>query len=110
MTGRHRFFTCIFNTLPANIDSAVIRSMVDRFCRGRRGPLLLLVAAPLLLYLPGIVSIPPTDRDEARYTQASKQMVPLVRVASVSGINYSKGQFVNQGLYLHPGSDYENRK
>jgi 4-amino-4-deoxy-L-arabinose transferase-like glycosyltransferase len=36
--------------------------------------------------------------------------VPLVRVASVSGINYSKGQFVNQGLYLHPGSDYENRK
>jgi hypothetical protein len=43
-------------------------------------------------------------------SDAEKLSVPLVRVASVSGINYSKGQISNQGLYLHPGSDYENRK
>ncbi|MBL8631495.1 MAG: glycosyltransferase family 39 protein [Rhodospirillaceae bacterium] len=28
-----------------------------------------------LLYLPGIVLLPPTDRDEARFMQASKQMI-----------------------------------
>lgn len=28
-----------------------------------------------LLYLPGIASIPPTDRDEARFMQATKQMI-----------------------------------
>lgn len=29
------------------------------------------------LYLPGITSIPPTDRDEARFAQASRQMVEM---------------------------------
>ena len=28
-----------------------------------------------LLYLPGLTSIPPTDRDEARFMQATKQMI-----------------------------------
>ncbi len=37
-------------------------------------PALLLVLFGLLLYLPGLVSLPPTDRDEARFAQASKQM------------------------------------
>lgn len=36
---------------------------------------LLLVAACLLAFLPGIGSLPPTDRDESRYVQATKQMV-----------------------------------
>ncbi|MEA2955527.1 MAG: hypothetical protein QOJ58_1024, partial [Alphaproteobacteria bacterium] len=35
--------------------------------------LLLLVA--LLSFLPGFFSIPPIDRDEARFAQATKQMV-----------------------------------
>jgi 4-amino-4-deoxy-L-arabinose transferase-like glycosyltransferase len=34
-----------------------------------------LVVASLLLFLPGFFQIPPTDRDEARFAQASKQMV-----------------------------------
>ena len=38
-------------------------------------PALLLVLLCLFLYLPGLVSLPPTDRDEARFAQASKQMV-----------------------------------
>ncbi len=29
------------------------------------------------LYLPGIVTLPPTDRDEARFAQASRQMVEM---------------------------------
>jgi 4-amino-4-deoxy-L-arabinose transferase-like glycosyltransferase len=36
---------------------------------------LLLALFALALALPGIVQLPPTDRDEARFAQASKQMV-----------------------------------
>jgi len=35
----------------------------------------LLALFALALFLPGIASIPPTDRDEARFAQASRQMV-----------------------------------
>jgi 4-amino-4-deoxy-L-arabinose transferase-like glycosyltransferase len=35
----------------------------------------LLVLCGLLLYLPGFFTIPPIDRDEARFAQATKQMV-----------------------------------
>jgi 4-amino-4-deoxy-L-arabinose transferase-like glycosyltransferase len=34
-----------------------------------------LVLACLLFYIPGLFTIPPLDRDEARYAQATKQMV-----------------------------------
>lgn len=40
-----------------------------------RGPALVVLAfVALLFYLPGFASLPPTDRDEARFAQASKQM------------------------------------
>lgn len=35
----------------------------------------LLAVFTLVLFLPGIASLPPTDRDEARFAQASRQMV-----------------------------------
>ena len=38
-------------------------------------PYALLAALCLLLYLPGIASMPPLDRDEARFAQASRQML-----------------------------------
>src|SRR6266403_3559072 len=38
-------------------------------------PYALLTALCLLLYLPGLASIPPLDRDEARFAQASRQML-----------------------------------
>src|ERR1700709_2931267 len=34
-----------------------------------------LVLAALLAFLPGFFQIPPTDRDEARFAQATKQML-----------------------------------
>ena len=40
-----------------------------------RRPRLLLVAFCLLCWLPGFFTIPPSDRDESRFTQASKQMI-----------------------------------
>src|SRR5579864_821275 len=38
-------------------------------------PYVLLVGLCLLLYLPGIAAIPPLDRDEARFAQATRQML-----------------------------------
>jgi 4-amino-4-deoxy-L-arabinose transferase-like glycosyltransferase len=38
-------------------------------------PYALLAALCLVLYLPGIAAIPPLDRDEARFAQASRQML-----------------------------------
>ncbi len=38
-------------------------------------PYALLAALCLLLYVPGLASIPPLDRDEARFAQASRQML-----------------------------------
>ncbi|MCH8198395.1 MAG: glycosyltransferase family 39 protein, partial [Proteobacteria bacterium] len=42
-----------------------------------RGPLAYLVLGlfSLCLFLPGISALPPVDRDEARFAQASRQMV-----------------------------------
>jgi 4-amino-4-deoxy-L-arabinose transferase-like glycosyltransferase len=41
----------------------------------RLGPWLGLIALCLALYLPGQASLPPIDRDEARFAQATKQML-----------------------------------
>src|SRR5713101_6267866 len=38
-------------------------------------PYALLVGLCLCLYLPGIAAIPPLDRDEARFAQATRQML-----------------------------------
>jgi len=38
-------------------------------------PYLVLAVLSLALYLPGLTSLPPTDRDEARFAQASRQML-----------------------------------
>ena len=41
---------------------------------GRR-PYLILILLSLALYLPGLAGLPPIDRDESRFAQASKQMI-----------------------------------
>src|ERR1700752_1662377 len=38
-------------------------------------PYVLLAGLCLLLYLPGLAAIPPLDRDEARFAQATRQML-----------------------------------
>jgi 4-amino-4-deoxy-L-arabinose transferase-like glycosyltransferase len=40
-----------------------------------RRPRVLLIAFCLMLWLPGLFTLPPTDRDESRFAQASKQMI-----------------------------------
>ena len=50
-----------------------MRWAADRF--GGMWPYALLVGLCLMLYLPGIAAIPPLDRDEARFAQATRQML-----------------------------------
>jgi 4-amino-4-deoxy-L-arabinose transferase-like glycosyltransferase len=47
---------------------------LDRATVGRR-PWPILIALCLILWLPGFFSLPPGDRDESRFAQASKQML-----------------------------------
>ena len=54
--------------------SASVSASLDYLADGRR-PWLLLVFLCLALYLPGIVTLPVIDRDEARFVQASRQML-----------------------------------
>ncbi|HEV2547403.1 MAG TPA: glycosyltransferase family 39 protein [Stellaceae bacterium] len=48
--------------------------MIERWSEGWR-PYALLLLLTLALYLPGIAALPVTDRDEARFAQASRQML-----------------------------------
>ena len=43
--------------------------------RRTRAPSAVLILTALLAFLPGFFQIPPTDRDEARFAQATKQML-----------------------------------
>ncbi|SEH64571.1 4-amino-4-deoxy-L-arabinose transferase [Magnetospirillum fulvum] len=47
---------------------------VDRLTGGTR-PYLLLTLMCLFLYMPGLVTVPPLDRDESRFMQATRQML-----------------------------------
>ncbi len=53
---------------PGSLAAAALRQADAR-------PRVLLVLACLLLWLPGFLTLPPSDRDESRFAQATKQMV-----------------------------------
>ena len=59
-------------------------SLVDRWLQGGwRGPLLA-AAVALIAGLPGLIAMPVLDRDEARFAQASAQMVETGDLVSIS--------------------------
>src|SRR5580693_7651257 len=58
-----------------------------------RWPALVLFVLALLAWLPGVLSLPPLDRDESRFAQASKQMVEsgdLIDIRFSEGARYNK--------------------
>jgi 4-amino-4-deoxy-L-arabinose transferase-like glycosyltransferase len=59
----------IFLPTPPGLVAALDRAIV-----GRR-PWAILFALCLVLWLPGFFTLPPSDRDESRFAQASKQML-----------------------------------
>jgi 4-amino-4-deoxy-L-arabinose transferase-like glycosyltransferase len=52
-----------------------LAALLDIAVNSHRRALALLVLVSLLAFLPGFFQIPPIDRDEARFAQATKQMV-----------------------------------
>ncbi len=59
------------DSLRANSLTAIVDYAVSSHARA----VAVLVLASLLAFLPGFFQIPPTDRDEARFAQATKQML-----------------------------------
>jgi 4-amino-4-deoxy-L-arabinose transferase-like glycosyltransferase len=55
-------------------ESDARQDWLARLCTVRR-PHLLIVAFCLLVFLPGFFALPPSDRDESRFAQATKQML-----------------------------------
>lgn len=51
-----------------------LEAQLDRFARGWRGPALAALVA-LIAGLPGVFAMPPLDRDESRFAQATAQML-----------------------------------
>jgi 4-amino-4-deoxy-L-arabinose transferase-like glycosyltransferase len=66
--------------------------------RSRSLPYLLLVLLSLALFLPGQKSLPPLDRDEARYAQATTQVFETG--------NFLDIRFQDQPRYLQPAGIY----
>ena len=58
----------------ANSSSWLVR-VIDFITESNLRAVAFLVLCGLLLFLPGFFNIPPVDRDEARFAQATKQMV-----------------------------------
>lgn len=88
---------------------------VDRlprwFCQA---PVPTLILLCLLAWLPGILSLPPLDRDESRFAQASKQMIETgnyidIRFSTVPRYNKPVGIYWAQAatarLFGHPAYD-----
>jgi 4-amino-4-deoxy-L-arabinose transferase-like glycosyltransferase len=79
-------------------DTVLIAKYLDLIIASRARAAVLLVFVALCAFLPGLTAIPPVDRDEPRYAQASKQMMETG--------NYLDIRFQEQPRYLQPGGIY----
>jgi 4-amino-4-deoxy-L-arabinose transferase-like glycosyltransferase len=84
--------------LQVRRDTAGIATYLDRIAASRAWAAVLLVAVALCAFAPGLSTIPPVDRDEARYAQASKQMMETG--------NYLDIRFQKEPRYLQPAGIY----
>ena len=60
---------------PAPAAPAEPAPLPPLWLAGRRRPFAVLALLGLLLWLPGVLSLPALDRDESRFAQSSRQMV-----------------------------------
>ena len=71
---------------------------LERITESRSRSAIILVVFALLAFLPGFFQIPPIDRDEARYAQATRQMMETG--------NYLDIRFQETPRYLQPVGIY----
>jgi 4-amino-4-deoxy-L-arabinose transferase-like glycosyltransferase len=79
-------------------ETVAIARYLDLIIASRARAAVLLVFVALCAFLPGFTAIPPVDRDEPRYAQASKQMMETG--------NYFDIRFQEQPRYLQPAGIY----
>ena len=84
--------------LQVQRETAPIAKYFDLIIASRARAAVLLVFVALCALLPGFTAIPPVDRDEPRYAQASKQMMETG--------NYLDIRFQEQPRYLQPAGIY----
>jgi 4-amino-4-deoxy-L-arabinose transferase-like glycosyltransferase len=75
-----------------------VGALVDFAARSHTRAVALLMLVALLCFLPGFFAMPPLDRDEARFAQASKQMVETG--------NYYDIRFQDEVRYKKPAGIY----
>lgn len=75
-----------------------LRAILDFACTSHRRAALALAALAFIAFLPGFFQIPPVDRDEARFAQATKQMIETG--------NYVDIRFQNEVRYKKPVGIY----
>ena len=97
--------------------AGVTRDIQATLTEGRR-PYLLLILLCLALYLPGLTGLPPVDRDESRFAQASKQMIETGDYVRIEFQNESRAkkpagiywlQVAAAGLTRHPEAIWSYR-
>jgi 4-amino-4-deoxy-L-arabinose transferase-like glycosyltransferase len=79
-------------------DGGMIAACLDFVTASHSRALVLLLFVALCAFLPGFTLVPPVDRDEPRYAQASKQMMETG--------NYLDIRFQEQPRYLQPVGIY----
>jgi len=63
------------NRNQVSLRASGLTAIVDYAVSSPARAVAVLLVASLLAFLPGFFQIPPTDRDEARFAQATKQML-----------------------------------
>src|SRR5436853_2631411 len=72
--GQRRFGEGRRSAKPSDPGRGIV-TVLNFVAAGHARAVAFLVLCGLLFYLPGFFSIPPIDRDEARFAQATRQMV-----------------------------------
>jgi 4-amino-4-deoxy-L-arabinose transferase-like glycosyltransferase len=78
---------------PSSIQARGLAAGLDWATGSHGRSALLLVLFCLVVFLPGFFQVPPVDRDEARYAQASKQMIEAgqyVNIKFQNKVRYKK--------------------
>src|SRR5438067_6929621 len=89
---------CVVLQVGSEVQRATVAAVFDPITASRARAVVLLVFIALFAFLPGLTAMPPVDRDEARYAQASKQMMETG--------NYLDIRFQKEPRYLQPAGIY----
>src|SRR5947208_674946 len=83
---------------PVSFRANGLAAIVDYAVSSHTRAVAVLVVAALLAFLPGFFQIPPMDRDEARFAQATKQMLETGEYVDI--------RFQNEVRYKKPVGIY----